>query len=132
MRSAGWMAATIVLGGCTSGIGRPVSEVTARTDADGVQRVRVEAHSFYFEPNRIIVHAGKPVELTVKNGGVLIPHNFSCIAEQAGVDVHQDVGMFRGQKAARFTPGTPGEYPFFCSKDGHSKKGMKGMLVVVP
>jgi len=131
MRIAWWMVASIVLGGCTSGIGRPVSEVTAKADADGVQRVRVEAHSFYFEPNRIVVHAGKPVELTVKNGAMFVPHNFSCIAGQAAIEVRQDVGMFREQEVTRFTPTEPGEYPFFCGKDKHAKKGMKGTLVVV-
>ena len=95
------------------------------------QRVRIEAHSFYFEPNRIVVHAGQPVELTVKNGATFVPHNFSCVAGQAGTDVHQDVGMFREQEVTRFTPTEPGEYPFFCSKDGHTGKGMKGTLVVV-
>jgi len=131
MRIVWWMVAAIVLGGCTSGIGRPVSEVTAKADADGVQRVKVVAHSFYFEPNRIVVKAGRPVELTVKNSAIFIPHNFSCVAGQAGVDIHQGVGMFREQEVTRFTPTEAGEYPFFCGRDSHAKKGMKGTLVVV-
>jgi len=37
-----------------------------------------------------------------------------------------------GSGHVRFTPEVPGEYEFFCHVDGHSKKGMKGVLVVEP
>src|SRR5262245_59452264 len=122
----------VFLTGCSSGLNRPPSEITARPDADGVQRVTVVAHSFYFEPNRVVVKAHTPVELHVKNASFLIPHNMTCIAQQAGVEVKEGLGLFKDSETARFTPTTPGEYPFFCAKDSHAKKGMTGTLVVVP
>ena len=115
--------------GCASGLDRPVSSAAAVTDANGVQRIEVDMHSFYFEPNRIVVHAGKPVDLVLKNRSLLVPHNFT-IADSS-ISVSQ--GKWGpGSGHVRFTPATPGEYEFFCHVDGHSKKGMKGTLVVEP
>ena len=126
------LMAQLVLAGCSSGVGRPVSEVTAKADAQGVQHVKIEAHSFWFEPNRVVVKAGQPVEMTVKNTATFVPHNLTCNDADAGVLVGANVGMFRGQKVVKFTPTKPGEYEFFCHVDGHAKKGMKGVIVVVP
>src|SRR5204862_1238746 len=72
-------SATLVAG-CTSGLNRPVREVTANLGADQVQRVTVTTHSFYFDPNRIVVKRGVPVELTIRNGAWFVPHDFSCDA----------------------------------------------------
>lgn len=132
MRNRWWWIAALGLAGCSSGVGRPVQEVTASTDAKGVQHVRVVAHSYWFEPNRIVVHAGHPVELTVKNAAFMVPHNLTCNGQNAGIDVSADLGLFRGQKAVTFTPSAPGEYEFFCHVGSHAKHGMKGVIVVVP
>ena len=131
-RSVIGVVGALLLWGCSSGTGRPVSELVAVPAPDGVQRVEVTAHSFWFEPNRIVVKVGIPVELHIKNGSFIVPHNFSCIAPQAGVQLDEGLGMFKDSEHAQFTPTTPGEYPFFCNKDSHSKKGMTGTLVVVP
>jgi len=122
----------LALAGCSSGVKRPVQEVTARADADGVQRVRVIAHSYWFEPNRVVVKAGAPVELTVKNAALFVPHNLTCEAADAGIEVSLDLGMLRGTKVARFTPTRAGEYEFFCHVGSHAKHGMRGTLVVTP
>jgi len=120
-----------LLAGCSSGLHRPVQEVTARRDADGVQRVRVVAHSYWFEPNRIVVKAGVPVELTIKNAAFGVPHNLTCFDQDAGIELSENLGLFRGRKTARFTPAKPGQYEFYCHVGSHAKKGMKGTLVVV-
>jgi len=125
------LAIAVIVTGCTSGLKRPVEEVTAQAGTDGVQHVRIEAHSFYFSPNRVIVKAGVPVELTIKNTAFGVPHNITCFEQGAGIDLSEDVGMFRGQKHATFTPTEPGEYEFYCHVDSHGKKGMKGTIVVV-
>ena len=120
----------LLLGGCASGLGRPVSSIEATADARGVQRVDVNMHSFYFEPNRIVVHTGRPVELTLHNRAIVVPHNFSIHDPALHVDV--DKWGF-GTAHARFTAPAPGEYKFFCHVDSHGKKkGMVGTLVVVP
>ncbi len=129
-----WMAPLLAVGlvGCSSGLNRPVKEVTAKADTDGVQRVRVVAHTYWFEPNRIVLKSGVPVELTVKNGAFLVPHNFTCNAGEAGLLVSENLGMFMGSKRVRLTPTQPGEYEFFCHVGSHAKHGMKGKFVVVP
>ena len=129
-RSSVLLVLVSLLAGCSSGLNRPVKEVTAKAGSDGVQRVRVVAHSYWFEPNRIVVKAGSPVELMVKNAAFGVPHNLTCFDKDAGIELSENLGLFRGQKVARFTPTKPGEYEFYCHVDSHSKKGMKGTLVV--
>jgi plastocyanin len=115
--------------GCTSGLNRPVSSVTAKPDSSGVQHVDVDLHSFYFEPNRIVVRAGRPVELVVRNRALVVPHNFTISDSSLAVSVDK---WGPGSSRVRFTPSVPGEYEFFCHVHGHAKKGMKGTLVVEP
>lgn len=125
------LAVCALAAGCTSGLNRPIREVTAEVGADQVQHVTVTAHSFYFDPNRIVVKRGIPVELTVKNGALFVPHDFSCEAGEAGIAADARVGMFHGRKTVRFTPTQTGEFPFHCDVDGHAKKGMTGTIVVI-
>jgi len=126
------LSLALLAAGCSSGNGRPVQEVKVVPDASGVQKVEVVAHSFWFEPNRIVVKANQPVELHVKNGGPFVPHNLTCEAPEAGIEVNEGLGLFWDGETAKFTPTKPGEYEFFCHKDGHAKKGMKGTIVVEP
>jgi len=129
------MAAVLLLSplalSCSSGLDRPVKEVTARTESDGVQRVDVRTHTYWFEPNRIVVKSGVPVEIHIHNASWITPHGFTCIAPDAGVETKKTVGFVGRTKTIKFTPKEPGEYPFFCQVFNHSKKGMKGTLVVV-
>src|SRR5512147_1431627 len=97
--------------GCASGNTRPPQTLEAAVDATGVQRVNVALHSFYFEPSRIVVRAGKPVELTLHNSSLAVPHNFT-IADSS-LSLAQDVGR-KGTHVVKFTPEHPGEYEFFC------------------
>ncbi len=132
MRSALVLAVALFLAGCASGVNRPVHEVTARVEPDSVQHVRVVAHSFYFEPNRIVLKARVPAELIVHNGALFVPHSFVCNAPDGGLNLKAKLGMFHGTKRLRFVPGIPGEYSFYCGVDSHAKHGMTGTLVVTP
>ena len=119
--------------GCgTSGSKIPVSEVVAKSDASGVQHVVVEVHSFYYKPSRVVVESGKPVEMTLKFKNFFTPHNLTCDHGDAGIRIDKSAGFmsFRRTKQILFTPGKPGEYPFYCGVDSHMKKGMTGTLVV--
>ena len=118
-----------MVSGCTSGLRRPVTSVNALTDAHGIQRVNVDMHSFYFKPNRIVVHSGRPVELIVRNRALFVPHNLTIADSAISVSVNK---WGPGSSRVRFTPTVPGEYDFFCHVDSHGKKGMKGTLVVEP
>jgi plastocyanin len=123
----------IAAAGCgTSGSKLPVSEMTAVTDASGVQRVVVEVHSYYFKPNRIVVSSGVPVEMVFKFKNLFTPHNFTCMDADAGIQIDKSAGFmsFNRTKEAIFTPTKAGEYPFYCGVGSHMKKGMTGTLVV--
>lgn len=125
-----WLTTMFILAGCgTPGKDLPVSEATAKIGSDNVQEVNIEVASFYFKPSRIQVAANVPVRLILKSSTFIIPHNFSLHAPEAGIDINKNVG--HGKKViVEFTPTKPGEYKFFCGKDGHAKKGMTGTLVV--
>lgn len=129
-RAMGWLAAVLVLSsGCASGLHRPVSSADAIVDGRGVQRVDVDMHSFYFEPNRVVVHAGLPVELVLRNRALIVPHNFTVEDSSVAVSVDK---WGPGSARVRFTPAVPGEYRFYCDEHGHAGKGMTGTLVVLP
>lgn len=120
---------SLLTAGCASGLRRPITSIAAVTNAAGVQQVDVDLHSFYFKPSRIVVHAGRPVELVLRNRSVLVPHNFTI--SDASIAVSADKWGL-GDHRVRFTPTVPGEYQFFCHEDHHAKKGMTGTLVVIP
>ena len=126
--SPAWITLALVslAAGCSSGLNRPVTSLDAKLDSQGVQRVEVALHSFYFEPNRIVVHANHPVVLKLKNHSWLVPHNFTIVDPAAAAN--QNLGPFGGHEV-RFTPTKAGEYEFFCHKDSHAKKGMKLSLI---
>jgi plastocyanin len=132
MRRIGIVLVALFTFGCSSGANRPVQEVTAKPDANGVQHVRVVAHSYYFAPNRVVVRAHVPVEVEIRNAAWLTPHNFTCRVPEASINVKKSLSWFGGTKRTRFIPTVPGEYPFICSVDSHAGKGMMGTLVVVP
>ncbi len=128
-RLAAALLGAALASGCASGTGRPVTTADAVLDADGVQHASVDFHSFYFEPSRIGVRRGQPVELVVRNRALLVPHNFTIADSALAVSVSK---WGPGASRVRFTPETAGEFEFFCHVDHHAKKGMKGTLVVVP
>jgi len=106
------VVALAAIAGCSSGLNKPVKEVTAAV-TDSVQRVTIKAHTYWFDPNRVVLKAGKEVELKVKNGSFFVPHNLTCFEKDAGIEVSANVGMFWGGKTVKFTPTQPGEYEFY-------------------
>ena len=129
--AGGCALSLLVLAGCSSGLNKPVHEVTAAAK-DSVQHVTISAHTYWFDPNRVVLKAGVPVELTFKSAAFMVPHNLTCFEKDAGIEVSENLGMMFGRKkTVRFTPTQPGEYEFFCHVDSHSKHGMKGKFVVV-
>ena len=106
-----------------------------KPDADGVQRVRLIAGSYFFKPNHIVVKVNVPVELTASRESGITPHDLVIRAEEAGINVKEDLGS--DPKKISFTATRPGKYPIYCSKKlpfmaGHREKGMEGILEVVP
>ena len=106
-----------------------------KPDADGVQRVRLVAGSYFFKPHHIVVKANVPVELTASRESGITPHDLVIRAEEAGINVKEDLAS--DAKKIAFTATRPGKYPIYCSKKlpfmaGHREKGMEGILEVVP
>lgn len=101
-------------------------------DREGVQRVTVVARSYYFNPSHVTVRAGQPVELQLSREPGLVPHDFTLVAPEAGIDIRVDLST--APQTVRFTPTRPGRYPFFCSQrflgQSHRERGMTGVLEV--
>lgn len=125
----GFAVVWVAISGCAAGLSRPVRTVEAVTRPDGVQQVEIDLHSFYFDPNRIVVHAGRPVELVLRNRSIFVPHNMTLVDSSLAIDRNV---WAPGAHRVRFTPRVPGEYAFFCHVDHHAAKGMKGTIVVEP
>ncbi len=118
----------LFVAGCTSGLKKPITTAEIQPDSQGIQRVELNMHSYYFEPSRIVVHTGLPVELVLKNRAKLVPHNVTFV----DTSFAKSEGAWLGTGHLKFTPQRQGEFEFYCKVDAHAKKGMTGVLVVVP
>ena len=66
-------------------------EFTAKTDADGVQRVGMLAGSYFFDPNYVIVKVNVPVEIKIKKEPGMVPHDIVMNVPEAGIDFRQEL-----------------------------------------
>jgi len=99
------------------------------------QKIEIIVDSYSFEPDRITVTEGRPVELMLRSVTSMIPHNFTIDDPASGLDI--DVDVPSGEDVTvTFTPVKAGEFKFYCDKKGmfgsHLKKGMEGTIVVLP
>ncbi len=107
----------------------------ATTSSNGVQKIEILGGDYFFDPDHIIVKANAPVEITIKKDSIIVPHNITIEAPDAGIEVSESLSGT--PKAIRFTPTKPGKYVFYCTKKllffkSHSEKGMEGVLEVRP
>lgn len=105
----------------------------AQPGPDGVQRAELKAGSYFFRPGHIVVEAGSPVELIIRNESGRVPHNFVMSSPEAGMEI--DRALSEAVTVVRFTPSRPGKYAFYCDKKllffkSHRDKGMEGVLEV--
>lgn len=105
----------------------------AETGPDGAQRVEVTAGSHFFRPKHIIVKAGVPVVLTIRNESKVVPHDFVMKSPEAGMDISETLSESR--TTIRFTPTRAGKYAFYCDKKllffkSHRERGMEGVMEV--
>lgn len=91
------------------------------------RKIEVVAHKYAFEPSKIEVKAGEPVELTFRSRDT--KHGFVC--KELGL---AKVVFTKNEPATvTFTAEKPGTYHFKCARFcglGHPK--MKGEIVVTP
>jgi len=102
-------------------------------ETNGVQRVEITAGSYFFKPEHIIVKAGVPVELAIRNESRLVPHNFVMKSPEAGMEFSEKLSD--SLTIVRFTPSLPGKYTFYCDKKllffkSHRDRGMEGVIQV--
>lgn len=102
--------------------------------SDGIQRVTIVGGSYFFKPDHLVVKAGTPVELVLRVERGIVPHRF--VLDLPSDQVAIDAQLGEEPRVFRFTPGTPGRYPYYCPNrllffDSHRDKGMAGMLEVV-
>ena len=85
---------------------------TATVDKDDVQHVRIIGGSYFFNPNRIIVKKGIPVELSASKEQGMAPHSIVANAPEAGIVF--DESLNGNPKTITFTATATGEYVFYC------------------
>jgi len=107
----------------------------ASVDRDGVQRVRIVGGEYFFKPNRIVVKANVPVELSASRESGIVPHSLVIQAPEAGITVDEDLST--EVRKATFTPTVAETYPIYCKNKllffkSHRERGMEGALEVVP
>jgi len=99
------------------------------------QKIEIIVDSYSYEPDRITVTEGRPVEIMLRSVTSMIPHNFTIDDPASGLDIDVDVPSGK-DVTVTFTPVKTGEFKFYCDKKGifgsHLKKGMEGTLVVLP
>ncbi|MEX2587914.1 MAG: cupredoxin domain-containing protein [Actinomycetota bacterium] len=90
----------------------------------GGEQIEVQAGEFVFDPSRIEITAGEPVNIGLSNRGALI-HDFTIVE----LDF-----QLRANAGRRSTGGLEvtdaGRYRFECTIPGHAQAGMVGTLVV--
>ncbi|HMK14676.1 MAG TPA: quinol oxidase [Burkholderiales bacterium] len=107
---------------------------TATVDKDGIQHVRIIGGSYFFNPRRIVVKKGIPVELSVSKEQGITPHSIVANAPEAGIVF--DESLNGNPKSVTFTATATGEYVFYCKNKlpffpSHREKGMQGIFEVV-
>jgi cytochrome c oxidase subunit 2 len=91
------------------------------------RKITVMAKKYEFQPNRIELKVGEPVEITFESQDT--KHGFSC----KDLNVEKIVFTKDSPGKVTFTPEKPGAYKFKCAHFcgmGHPK--MKGEIVVNP
>ena len=114
--------------------GSATDGVQATRGSDGVQRADIVGGDYFFQPARIVVRVGVPVELSVRVEAGIVPHSFVLEAPAAGISIDEDLG--EEPKVLAFVPRLAGSYPFHCRNKllffkSHRERGMEGVLEVV-
>ncbi len=108
------------------------------------------ANEFNFDPNLIIVTAGKTVTVTFNNSGTVnhtlnflkpdadLDHLLEEIEEGAGEHIDEElltdmhaIEPGHSETVSFTAPSEPGEYSFICTIPGHAEAGMVGTIKVV-
>lgn len=98
--------------------------------------VEITLGSYQIMPEQVELIAEQPVILRLVNMDTIIPHNFTIESTDDALDVNIDV--LAGETVdVKLTPSVAGRYSFHCGNKmlfmkSHRKKGMEGILIVLP
>lgn len=99
-------------------------DVAAPPPIAGAPTISVRATELRFEPDRLVISTGEPVNIRLINDGVAY-HDLSI------PELGFRLGAQPGQEATGgVTASAPGEYEFRCTVPGHAAGGMVGTLIV--
>ena len=110
-----------------------ITPYTAVKNAEGVQEVVMNAKSYSFSPDRVIVQVGVAVELEIKKSG-WTPHTFIIDDPASGLDIKEKLRASK-YTVIKCTTERKGKFTFYCGKKlpfrkSHREKGMHGLLEV--
>jgi len=106
----------------------------ATLDSAGVQKIKILAGNYFFNPDYVIVKVNIPVELTISKEPGITPHDFVIKEPDAGIAIEESLST--EPKTIKFTPNKVGKYQFSCPKKllffkSHREQGMEGIIEVV-
>ena len=90
------------------------------------EEIRMATADYFFEPNEILLTAGRPVKLVIENRGD-VEHEIDILG--FGEELEQVI-PWKGKGVVLIYPRYPGVYPFICDLPGHLMRGMRGRLIV--
>jgi uncharacterized cupredoxin-like copper-binding protein len=120
-------------------------EIVKAADWDKMKTITVEMEEHAYTPEDIVLEAGQPYKLVLKNVGekkhyFTAPAFYKAIATrkvQSNKDGEIKAPYFTaielmvgGQLDLYFVPVTKGEYPVYCTIDDHREQGMEGKLTI--
>jgi len=96
----------------------------AQPPISGARQIRVQAGEFVFDPSRLEIQNGEPVNIRLSNRGALL-HDFTIEGLDFRLVARPGERSIGGLEAAE-----AGSYRFVCTVPGHAEAGMVGTLVV--
>lgn len=120
-------------------------EIVKAADWEKMEAITVNFDEYAYEPGEIVLKAGKPYKLVLKNSGkkkhyFTAPEFYKAIATrkvQSNKDGEIKAPYFTalelmvdGQLDLYFVAVTKGEYPVYCTIKDHREEGMDAMLII--
>jgi plastocyanin len=110
------------------GCGGDDSKQSSRTvNVDGGGTVKVTAHEYAFDPDRVVVEGGGPLTIELRNDGDLA-HNIRV--RRDGEEIGGTPSLPSGRMESATVRLKPGKYELLCTVGDHADLGMKGELEV--
>jgi plastocyanin len=110
------------------GCGGDDSKQSSRTvTVDPGGTVKVTAHEYAFDPDRVVVNAAGPLTIELRNEGDLA-HNIRV--RRDGEEIGGTPSFPGGRTESARIRLSPGKYQLLCTVGDHAELGMKGELRV--